>query len=529
MSFSVRNFLISGFGFWIILAGASAWFLEPPLQVYREGFYKTLRKNLRFGIDLVGGTYITLEVQTDKAIEGEYLSKLHFITNQLKNANKQQPVSKVITSTGIELTFSSVNAAQEASQLSQNEKDLVVSSTENTVTVTLTDRLIKHIKEDAVSRNVEVLRTRLNKLSVEEVSIAVQGDRRIVIELPDVSDPQQAKAMIGKAAILEFKLVQKMGKTPEDIIYELDGDLPGDMEILPSDELNEGIPSAYFLVPKYSEITGKFLKDAHAQFVAEHAETLVAFEFTSEGGDKFYDLTSKNIGRNLAVVLDGVVITAPVIQAKIGASGTISGHFTPQSAKSLALLLKSGAFVAPVTFEEERQVGPSLGHESIRQGLLSCIVGLILLFIFGIVFYRWCGILAFLALLYNLLLIVVVMSFMGATLTLPGIAGLVLTIGMAIDASILIYEQMKDALAHGAPVKSAVKSGFSDAMVVILDANITTFIVGAVLYYFGTGPVRGFAVTMMLGIVSTLITGLFFLKSLLNTIVSTFNIQKLRI
>ena len=407
MNTTARKSVFSWFFFWVVIAVVSIWLLAPPLQVMRQGLFKTLRKNLRFGIDLVGGTFITLEVQTDKAVESELLSKLNMITNRLKEAGKEQPTSKHIVNDTIELSFASVQASNEAMQIIQTaDKDLALSLTEGKLNVSLPDRVVKRIKEDAVSRNVEVLRTRLNRLSVEEISIAAQGEKHIVIELPDVSDPQQAKAMIGKAAILEFKLVQKTGKTPEDIIYELDGELPGDMEILPSAEQTNGKPNVYYLVPKYAEITGKLLKDARATFVAERVETVVAFELTNEGGDKFYDLTSKNIGRNLAVTLDGTVITAPTIQAKIGSSGSITGHFTPQSAKELALLLKSGAFVAPVTFEEERQVGPSLGHESIKQGLLSCAVGLLLLFFFSIFLYRWCGIFAFITLLYNLLLII---------------------------------------------------------------------------------------------------------------------------
>ena len=257
---------------------------------------------------------------------------------------------------------------------------------------------------------------------------------------------------------------------------------------------------------------------------------VVEFSFSSEGGDKFYDLTSKNVGKPLAIVLDNKVVMAPKINSALRESGVIeSSTFTPQTAKQLEVLLKSGAFVAPVTFEEERQIGPSLGAESIKQGLISCLVGLGLLLVFSISFYSMCGLLAFITLLYNLLLILVAMHFLRATLTLPGIAGLVLTIGMAIDSSILIYEQIKEALANGMTIRKAVDTGFSDALVVILDANITTFIVGAVLYYFGTGPIKGFAVTMMLGIIATLITGLFFLKSTFTFILNKFNVQKLRI
>ncbi len=518
MNLSLQRSFFSWFTFWIVLALICGYLLWP------------LRQTLRFGIDLVGGTYITLEVQTDKAVESELLARLQGILHRLKEANKELPVNKTVEKESIILTFSSATAAQSAvSTIQSQDKDLKVSSENQILKVTLPDRIISHVKEEAIARNVEVLRTRLNKLSVEEITIAAQGEKNIIVELPDVSDPQLAKEMIGKSAVLEFKLVQKIGRSEDDILYDLDGILPGDMEILPSQEQRDGKPEYYYLVSKFAEVGGKDLRSARADMSQGSFKTVVNFVLTNEGGDKFYELTSKNVGKRLAIVLDGVVIMAPNINVAIRSGGYIEGDMTPDQAKQLANLLNSGAFVAPVTFEEERQIGPSLGAESIRQGLISCLVGLVLLLVFSFVFYKLCGLLAFITLLYNLLLILVAMSFLRATLTLPGIAGLVLTVGMAIDASILIYEQIKEALAHGETIKKAVQSGFSDALVVILDANITTFIVGAVLYYFGTGPIKGFAVTMMLGIVSTLITGLFFLRSMFTFILNTFNIHKLRI
>jgi len=374
--------------------------------------------------------------------------------------------------------------------------------------------------------NIEVLRARLDKMSVAEIAIAPQGEKNIIIELPDVDDPQQAKTMIGKPAVLEFKLVERAGRSKEDLLYEYDGELPDDMHII----AGRGLDKTYYLVNKYTDITGRLLRDARPTFGGQTGSQLVvAFNFSPEGGEKFYELTSKNYGRQLAVVLDNEVITAPTINAAIKSEGVIEGRFTSEQANELALLLKSGAFVAPVSFEEERQVGPALGAEAIKMGLISCLVALGLLFIFSVYYYSLSGILAFCALIYNLVLILFGLSLLKATLTLPGIAGMVLTIGMAIDASILVYERIKEELSLGLSIKKAVNAGFSDAMVVILDANITTFIVGVVLYYFGTGPVQGFAVTMMLGIVSTLITGLFFLRALFNFVVDLFAVQKLKI
>ncbi len=258
-------------------------------------------------------------------------------------------------------------------------------------------------------------------------------------------------------------------------------------------------------------------------------EPVVRFEFNADGADKFYEITSKNNGRQLAIVLDNEVISAPRIQSAIRNSGEITGNFTSDGVKQLSYLLKSGSFVAPVSFEEERQIGPSLGAESVKRGLYSCLGGFALIFLFSLFYYKLSGLLAFFALVYNLIFILLGLAWLHATLTLPGIAGMVLTIGMAIDASILIFERIKEELAKGSGLKHAVDTGFSGAMGVILDGNITTFISGLVLYNLGSGPIQGFAVTLMLGIIATLIATLFFLRSFFKFILSNFSIQKLSI
>jgi preprotein translocase subunit SecD len=258
-------------------------------------------------------------------------------------------------------------------------------------------------------------------------------------------------------------------------------------------------------------------------------DPVVAFDFNDEGAERFYDLTSNNIGRPLAIVLDDEIIQVATIQTGIRDTGTITGMQSPEVAKTLAKLLKSGSFTAPVTFEEERQIGPSLGQESIEKGLYSCLIGLILLFFFSLFYYKVAGFFAFLALLFNLILVLMGLAWFGATLTLPGIAGMILTVGMAIDASILIFERIKEELKDGIGLRKAVDTGFSNALRVILDANVTTFIVGIVLYQFGTGPIQGFAVTMMMGIIATLIASLFFLRSLFSFVLDNFGVRNLKI
>lgn len=518
MNISARRIFFSGFGFWLAIAALALYTLLP------------LRKNLKYGIDLVGGTYITLEVQTEKAIEDALQRKMRSFGSKFEKAGISAATSQKVTADSIVLTFTSLNDVREAAKLlKEQERELKQSTQGTTLTLSLTKAEQKKIAEWAVQGNIEVLRTRLDRMSVSEIPIAAQGERNIVIELPDVDDPEKAKAMIGKPAVLEFKVVERTGMSEEELLDEYDGMLPEDLVIVPGKERDEFGNRRYYLLPTFTDITGALLKDARAGFGGEASTQLaVSFEFMPEGGEKFYELTRANIGKQIAIVLDGQVISAPVVNTAISSHGQITGRFTSQEVNELAALLKSGAFVAPVTFEEERRIGPALGAESIRQGLMSCLIGLGLLLVFSLFYYKVAGLFAFIALLFNLLLILFILSRFHATLTLPGIAGMVLTTGMAIDASILIYERIKEELKSGMNFHNALKAGFSNAMVVILDANITTFIVGVVLFKFGTGPIQGYAVTLLIGIIATLITGLFFLRSLFNVALDGFGFKSVK-
>ncbi|HEX2977853.1 MAG TPA: protein translocase subunit SecD [Candidatus Babeliales bacterium] len=526
MNASMRNILSTSFIAWIAAAILGIIYLFT----FSDGRFKLREDRVKFGIDLVGGTYITLEVQTEKAIEVELADKAQSLIKKMDEAHMAIPVAQSQEQAQIVWKFDSLQSAQEAAQfVTKNEPTFAVNAAENVVTLSIKEAAAKRIRDWAVQGNIEVLRTRIDRLGVGEIPIASQGDKNIVIELPNVDNPQQAKAMIGKAALLEIKLVERSGASREDILDAYDGDLPEGMEILPGKDERDG-RRWYYLVPKYTDLTGRLLKDAYTGFGGQtQSEVVVHFKFNPDGGEKFYDLTRKNHNRQIALILDGEVISAPRISVPISTDGYIHGNFTAESANELAMLLKSGAFVAPVKFVEERQIGPSLGQESIKQGLMACLIGMALLLLFSVIFYKTAGVFAFLALIFNLLVILVALAWLRATLTLPGIAGMVLTVGMAIDASILIYEKIKEELANGTALRKAVDVGFSDAMAVILDSNITTFLVGIVLYKFGTGPIQGFAVTMMVGIIATLITGLFFLRSIFNFVLYALGIQKLSI
>ncbi|MBA3752263.1 protein translocase subunit SecD [Candidatus Dependentiae bacterium] len=486
---------------------------------------KDERGFINFGIDLVGGTYLTLEVKVDEAVKNDLLSFTVDANEILKKEGIPASSIPVVDETlkGILAFSADVEAAKamktylEKARGSTKMQPLVTQSGKNLI-FSYSREDLQEIRDEAVAGTISILRTRLDAFGAGEVAIVPQGERMIGIELPNVSDPEKAKARIGTAAILELKPVYDKGRTKEEILERAGGSIPEGTMIIPE----KGRDALFYLVPTYAKVTGKMLKKAeyqHRDNVFEKGSGhLVAIGFKGEGASRFEALTRENVGNEVAIILDNVVITAPRVEVVIpDGEATISGQRDQESAEELVVLLKSGAFSAPVAFAEERHIGPSLGKESIRQGLVSCGIALALLFIFSVVVYRTAGLLAFLVLLFNLLLILFGLALVpDATLTLPGIAGMILTVGMAIDSSILIYERVKEELALGSSFQKAIDIGFNGALTVILDANITTFIVGAVLYYLGSPAIQGFALTMMIGIVATLITGLLLLKTIYN-------------
>ena len=426
MTISFNRLLFSRFSIWLALTLAGAYF------VYHVKHYIT------FGIDLVGGSYITLEVQVQKARELELNEKMREFSELLQQNNKPTPQEKRIEHGIGRFNFETIKDAVDASEfLLSRDKSMLIKQDGVQVTVQFSPNQIKTIDTNAVEGNMIALNMRMNALGTGEILIARQGENRIVIELPDVHNLQQAKAMIGKAALLEMKVVEDFAPTEDALLKKYNDELPEGTIIAP------GKDGGFYLVPEFTDLTGRQLKTARQNFGGPvMADPVVEIEFNTVGAERFYELTSNNIGSIVAILIDGVVVTAPTVKTAIsGGKAVISGNFTVEGAQ-LALLLRSGAFVAPVTFEEERHIGPTLGQESIYQGLMACGVALILLFFFAVIVYRIAGLFAFIVLIYNLLLTLVMLWLLGATLTLPGIAGMVLTIGMAIDASILIYERI---------------------------------------------------------------------------------------
>ncbi len=355
---------------------------------------------------------------------------------------------------------------------------------------------------DAVDRAIEIIRNRVDALGVAEPTIQRQGESWIVVQLPGIKNPERAKELIGKTALLEFKLVSE--ESSDKYTMTATGKsaaLPADLELVPSREPGEPV----LLIEKAQLMTGAALADAHPT-TGEMGSVVVSFVMTPDGSRTFSELTGRHIKRRLAIILDGKVISAPVIQSRISGNGQISGRFTWEDARNLALVLRAGALPAPVRTINEEVVGPSLGRDSIERGKQSALIGTVLVLVFMAIYYRMSGVIANVALVLNLLFLLGLMVINKATLTLPGIAGIVLTMGMAVDGNVLIFERIRDELRAGKTVRAAVDAGYDRALSAIIDSHVTTLITAGILFYFGSGPIRGFAVTLFWGVSISLFT-----------------------
>lgn len=378
---------------------------------------------------------------------------------------------------------------------------------------------------DAISRAMEIIRNRIDQYGVGETPISRQGERWISVDLPGISDTQEAENLIGKTAMLEFRLVDESEKADKVLekIYEMDdppfddnGRLRPELEkIMPEDsslfkgKSETGVP-VYYVLSNTVAVTGAYLEDARVQTDNQFGYPNVGFTFNKEGGKMFASFTGTHIGKNLAIVLDNVVRSAPVIKSRIsGGSGVIEGNFTMEEARNLAIILRAGALPAPVKIIEKRVVGPTLGKDSIRKGLSSALLGFALVVLFIIVYYKAGGLLADIALLLNFVFLAAAMSYFSATLTLPGIAGIILSLAMAIDANVLILERIREELKLGKPVPMVIPTAYDKAWSAIFDSNVTTWIAAVFLFQFGSGPVKGFALTLTIGLLIGVFTSVF--------------------
>lgn len=466
-------------------------------------------KPVTLGLDLQGGSYLVMEVDTNTLVH----EKLESLADLTRSALREGKIrfSGLKVENGV-MTIKVLNAAQlnDAREIIRKQENAALDMTvEGTnFTVKYTDEALSVMKSQAVQQSLEIVRKRIDELGTKEPLIQQQGDDRIVIQLPGVQDPAEIKALMGKTAKMTFHLVDE--ETSPQLAQM--GKLSADSMLASGDD------TGAIVLKRAVVVGGESLEDARASY-DENGRPAVSFSFKSAGAKKFGNATRDNVGRRLAIVLDGKVISAPTINSPItGGKGIITGNFTVQTANDLALLLRSGALPAPLLVVEERVVGAGLGEDSIRAGTTACWIGLALVFAFMIIVYGWFGVVADLVLLANGVLLLALLSALGATLTLPGLAGIALTVGMAVDANIIIFERMKEEQMHGITVpKDILARGFSGSFSAILDGQLTTLFAALFLFWLGSGPVRGFGVTLGLGLFTTLFASIFVSKVILMT------------
>jgi preprotein translocase subunit SecD len=478
------------------------------------------RKTLNLGLDLQGGSHILLEVDT-KALRAENL------TNLVEDVRKTLRDEKIVFSdlaqvngeVRVRITDpAQMNPAMNLLRRSVGAPLAGVSGGRNVTFSTLDDQRIRiaFVPEainaeasQAVEQSIEIIRRRVDELGTKEPNILRQGADRIVVQAPGESDPERLKAVIGKTAKLTFQMVDDTIPLEEAMA----GRVPPGSELLPSEDAYR--PA--YLVKKRAVVTGEMLQTARMEFDPQTGQPVVAFRFNSQGARRFGDVTSHNIGKPFAIVLDKKVISAPVIQSAITTgSGVITGNFTAESATNLSILLRAGALPAPLNVEQQSTVGAELGADAVQAGKISTAVGFVAILVFMLLAYGLLfGGISVVALIVNGLLILAVMSLTQATLTLPGIAGLILTLAVAVDANVLIYERMRDEIRAGRSVIAAMDAGFSRAMSTIIDANVTTLLAAIIMFQFGSGPVRGFAWTLSIGVLTSVFSAVLITQVLL--------------
>ena len=469
------------------------------------------QRRLVLGLDLQGGSYLLLEVDSNY-VKKEQLDQVRDdVRRTLREArigytglaSRPDAVELHVKDADLDNAMSKLNGLSQplTGLLGANgQRSLQVSNAGGgLIRLTIPEAAITQRIRQTIDQSMQIVERRVNELGTVEPLIQRQGTDRILVQVPGLQDPTQLKNILGKTAKMEFRLVDE--SVPPD--QAMQGRVPPDSEVL----MSSSSPKIPYVIKKQVLVSGGDLTDAQPSFDPRTGEPVVSFRFNSTGARKFSQATTENVGQRFAIVLDNEVISAPVIREPITqGSGQISGNFTVQSANDLAILLRAGALPAPLTIIEERTVGPGLGQDSIERGELAAYVGSIMVIVFMLVTYRLFGVFANIAVAINVAMIFGLLSLLSATLTLPGIAGIVLTVGIAVDSNVLIYERIREELRNGRNAISAIDAGFKRALSTILDSNITTFIAAAVLFYIGTGPVRGFAVTLGIGIITTVFT-----------------------
>ncbi len=508
---------------------------EKSIQAIKEhGLIAGVQQNIHLGLDLRGGTHLILQVQVNDAVNAETDQTIERLKDALRKKNigfgdiiKLDPNSnpQSITVRGVD-----ISAAGDLRSIVQDqfgEYDLT-SGPDNSWTVTLKPQVLQTLKTRAVQQAIETIRNRIDQLGVSEPVIQEHGlgDYQILVQLPGVDDPARVKEVMQSTAMLEIRQGLDNGRaygSEQEALAAHGGVLPPDSVIIKGKSVgsqagNQG-NDVYYLISRVSAVSGRDLRSAESG-TEESGRPDVSFTLTRDGGDRFYKFTSEHVGEPLAIVLDGKVQEIANIKEAIRDTGRISGSFTEQQTKDLAMILRSGALPASIKYLEERTVGPSLGADSIHQGVRAAMVGMIAVLAFMLIYYRFAGINADLALILNLVILLGFLGFSGATLTLPGIAGLILTVGMGVDSNVLIFERIREELRAGKTAASAIEQGFGHAWVTIVDTHVTTIVSAAILFLFGTGPVKGFAVTLTFGLLANLFTAVFVSRTIFESILN---------
>jgi preprotein translocase subunit SecD len=496
-------------------------------------FYPPDRK-INLGLDLKGGVHLVLKVRADDGLKLETDTTVERLRDALTRGGLQ--VSKLETTSPTTFVVEGVTNDQ-AFRAAAVEADTVFqrSSGVGSYTYTMRPNIATQLRDETVTQALQTIERRVNELGVAEPIVARQGGQdQILVQLPGISDVQRAKDIIRSTAVLELKLVdQGPFPTEEAAKQAYSNVVPPDLMIVPGQADNGAAPggapsSVYYAVRRASVVSGRDLRNARST-LDENNLPAVSFSFNADGARKFGTATEQNIGKQLAIILDNRVFSAPVIQSRISDEGRITGSFTTQEAADLSLILKSGALPASLDYLEERTIGPSLGADSIRAGVLASLGGLAMVIVFMVAYYKLTGLNAIVSIVVNLLILLGCMAQVGATMTLPGIAGFILTIGMGVDSNVLIFERIKEEMGHSRSARAAINAGFDRVWWTIVDTHVSSLIAAALLLQFGTGPIRGFAVTLIIGLLSNVFTAVFVSRTVFELVLGKRQAQALSI
>src|SRR6202165_4246245 len=502
-----------------------------PKSFSKQGLLASMTDRIHLGLDLRGGTHLILQVQVNDAINVDSDNALETLKEQLRTKKisyaeitKPDPINNPD-----KIVLKGVPPESRSDLLSIVQDRLpeyqLTSSADNTWTVSMKPQALADLKNRAVTQAIETIRNRIDQLGVSEPVIQEHGlgQYQILVQLPGVDDPARVKEIMQSTAMLEIK--QSLGgpyPSEQSALQEKGGVLPPDAVLMQGKSIGSRSTEGgeqWYLISRASAVTGRDLRTAEPT-TDENGQPAVRFILTSEGGRKFKSFTSAHIGDSLAVVLDNKVREVATIKDTISDTGIINGRFTQQETQDLSMTLRSGALPAGIKYLEERTVGPSLGADSIRSGVRAAMVGMLAVLIFMLVYYRWAGVNADIALILNLVILLGFMGYFGAVLTLPGIAGVILTVGMGVDSNVLIFERIREELRNGKTPPSAVEQGFSHAWITIVDTHVTTIVSAAILFLFGTGPVKGFATTLVFGLAANLFTAVFVSRVIFDWVLS---------